>query len=119
PVRFWGLLVFAALLPIVLLSLYSFHVTSQSVQDLVQANNQSATRLTAELVSRDLENSVNLAQAFAALPGMLEAVEHHDAEAVRDRLGAVVQAYRRVDRVGVTTPEGVLWSANPATTSVP
>src|SRR5919197_2836568 len=86
PMLTWGLLVFAALLPIVLLSLYSFHVTSQSVRDLVQANNQSATTITAELVSRDLENSVNLAQAFAALPGMIEAVEDHDGAAVRDRL---------------------------------
>jgi signal transduction histidine kinase/CheY-like chemotaxis protein len=109
----WGLLVFAALLPIVLLSLYSFHVTSQSVRDLVQANNQSATRITAELVSRDLENSVNLVKVFAALPGMIEAVEHHNAEAVRDRLQAVVQAYRRVDRAFITTPEGVLWSDYP------
>lgn len=86
----WGLLVCAVLLPIALLGLYSFHITSQSVRDLVQANNQSATRITAELVSRDLENSVNLAKAFAALPGLIEAVEHHDEEAVRDRLRVVV-----------------------------
>jgi signal transduction histidine kinase len=109
----WGLLVFAALLPIALLSLFAFHITSQSVRDLVQANNQSATRITAELVSRDLENSVNLATAFAALPGLVEAVERHDEEAVRAGLRAVVLSYRRVDRALVTTPEAVLWSDYP------
>ena len=50
-------------------------LTSQSVRDLVQANNLSAATMTAELVSRDLEHSINLARAFAAMPGMVEAVE--------------------------------------------
>src|SRR4029434_9531136 len=71
----WGLLVFAGLLPIGLLSLYALRLTAQSVRDLVQANNLSAATMTAELVSRDLEHSINLAQAFAALPGMVEAVD--------------------------------------------
>ena len=102
----WGLLAFAGLLPIGLLSLYALRLTAQSVRDLVQANNLSAATMTAELVSRDLEHSINLAQAFAALPGMVEAVElrKHDAaraeEEVRARLRTVVQSYPRIDRAG-------------------
>jgi signal transduction histidine kinase len=115
----WGLLVFAGLLPIGLLSLYALRLTAQSVRDLVQANNLSAATMTAELVSRDLEHSINLAQAFAASPGMVEAVElrKHDAaraeEEVRARLQTVVQSYPRIDRVFVTDPYGVLWSDYP------
>src|SRR5215475_1028824 len=71
----WGLLVFAALLPIGLLSWYAWHLTSHAVRHLVAANNLSAATMTAEWLSRDLEHSVNLARAFAALPDMLEAVE--------------------------------------------
>jgi signal transduction histidine kinase len=115
----WGLLVFAGLLPIGLLSLYALRLTAQSVRDIVQANNLSAATMTAELVSRDLEHSINLAQAFAALPGMVEAVElrKHDAaraeEEVRARLQTVVQSYPRIDRAVVTDPYGVLWSDYP------
>jgi signal transduction histidine kinase len=45
----WGLLIFAALLPIGLLSLYAFRLTSQSVRDLVEANNLSAATMAAKV----------------------------------------------------------------------
>ena len=115
----WGLLVFAALLPVGLLSLYAFRITSQSVRDLVEANNLAAATITAELVSREFEQSINLARAFAALPGMVGAVGLRDKEAaraeeeVRARLRTLVQSYPRVDRAFVTDSNGVLWSDYP------
>jgi signal transduction histidine kinase len=115
----WGLLIFAALLPIGLLSVYAFRLTSQAVRALVEANNLSAATITAELVSRDLEHSLNLARAFAALPGMVESVELRERDAaraeaeVRAHLRTLVQSYPRVDRAFVTDPNGVLWSDYP------
>jgi len=109
----WGLLVFGALLPIGLLSLYAYRITSQSVRDLVQANNVSAGTIAAELVGHDLEQNINLARAIAALPGMIEAVESRDEEAVRAHLRAVVESYQLLDRAFVTDPTGVLWSDYP------
>jgi len=115
----WGLLVFAALLPVGLLSLYAFRITSQSVRDLVEANNLSAATITAELVSREFEQSINIARAFAALPGMVGAAGLRDKEAaraeeeVRARLRTLVQSYPRVDRAFVTDSNGVLWSDYP------
>jgi signal transduction histidine kinase len=115
----WGLLVCAALLPIGLLGVYALRLTSQSARHLVAAHNLLAAMMTAELVSRELEHSINLARAFAALPGMVEAVELRDQDAaraeeeVRARLQTVVQAYPRVDRAFVTDPDGVLWSDYP------
>jgi signal transduction histidine kinase len=115
----WGLLIFAALLPIGLLSWYAWHLTAHAVRHLVAANNLSAATMTAEWLSRDLEHSVNLARAFAALPGMLAAVELREQDAtraeeeVRAHLRVVVQAYPRVDRAFVTDPLGVLWSDYP------
>jgi C4-dicarboxylate-specific signal transduction histidine kinase len=112
----WAVLAVAALLPIVLLSLYSLQLTSSSVRRMVQANNQSAALITAQLVSHDLEASVQLARAFAALPELVEAVERHDEEAVRARLQALVQSSPRVDRAFVTDPQGLLWSDYPRAT---
>ena len=115
----WGLLVFAVLLPIGLLSWYALRITAQSVRDLVQANNLSAAAMTAELVSRDLGHSINLARAFAALPGIPEAVELREQDAARAeeearaRLRTLVQSSPRVDRAFVTDPHGVLWSDYP------
>jgi signal transduction histidine kinase len=115
----WGLLVFAALLPIGLLSLYAFRLTSHSVRELVEANNLSAATITAELMSRDLEHSINLARAFAALPDVIMAVESRDRDApraeeeIRARLQTLVQSYPRVDRAFVTDPYGLLWSDYP------
>jgi len=115
----WGLLVFTALLPIGLLSWYAWRLTSHAVQHLVAANNLSAATMTAELLSRDLEHSINLARAFAAFPGMVEAVELREKdparaeEEVRARLQAMVQSYPRVDRAFVTDPHGLLWSDYP------
>jgi signal transduction histidine kinase len=109
----WAVLVSAALLPIVLLSLYSIQVASTSVRRMVQANNASAARITAELVRHDLDASLQLAQMFAALPGVIEAVERHDEETVRGQLRAVVQSYPHIDRAFVMDPQGLLWSDFP------
>jgi signal transduction histidine kinase len=115
----WGLLVFAVLLPIGLLSLYAFHLTSQSVRQSVEANNLSTATMTAELLSREFEHGIDLARAFAALPGMVAAVDLRETDAaraeaeVRARLRTLVQSFPRVDRAFVTDPHGVLWSDYP------
>lgn len=117
--RPWGLLIFAALLPIGLLSVYAFRLTSQSVHELVAANNLSAATITAELVSREFEHNINLTRAFASLPEMVNAVESRDRDAaqaeeeIRARLRTLVEAYPRVDRAFITDPQGLLWSDYP------
>jgi signal transduction histidine kinase len=68
------------------LSWYAWCLTSQAVRSLVAANNLSAATMTAELLSRDLEHSINLARTFAALPGMLEAVELREQNAARAKV---------------------------------
>ena len=109
----WGMIIVAALLPITLLSLYAVRITSQSVRNLVQSNNVSAAAITSEMMHRDLEQSISLARAFAALPGIKDAVERHDEEAVRARLRVVVESYPSLDRAFVADPSGVLWSDYP------
>src|SRR5438552_8652044 len=98
----WALLVFGTVLSIGLLSLYSFRVASESVQDLVRANNLSAGMIAAELVKHDFDQSRKLARTAATLPGMVEAVERHNEGAVRSLLQTVVQSYHEIDRAYVT-----------------
>jgi len=111
----WGLLAVAALLPIALLGLYAFRITSRSVEDLVRANNDSAATLTAELLGRQFEQNAGVAQVSASFPGLRDAVERRDEEAVCARLQRMVEAYPRMDRAFVTDTNGVLWSAFPPT----
>jgi signal transduction histidine kinase len=106
-------LVLAGVLPIVSLSLVAYHVTGESVRDLVVANNRSAARMAAELLSREFENSISLGSASAMIPFMSEAVERHDVDVVRGRLQAAVQAFPRLDRAFVIDTRGMRWADYP------
>ena len=109
----WGLVIFGALLPIGLVTLYAYQLASDSVRGLVRSNNQTSATVSAQLIGRHVDQSLKLARAIAALPGMTTAVDAHDEEAVRLRLGAVVKAYPDIDRAMVTDPKGVVWSDFP------
>ena len=109
----WGLLILAGLLPISLLSLYSFRVTSHSLRDYARETGESAAQTVAESVARDMEGSIGLAKTFARLPGIADAVDRHDEEAVRERLRVAVESYPHVDRAYVLDTEGTLWSDYP------
>ncbi|MBI5383643.1 MAG: PAS domain-containing protein [Verrucomicrobia bacterium] len=109
----WALLALLAVLPIGVLSLYSFRVGSESIRTLVQINNLSVATLAAELMGRELERRTDLAVATAAMPELIDAVERHDEEAVRTRLRVPVSSYPGIDRALVASPEGVVWSDYP------
>ncbi len=109
----WGLMAAGVLLPLALLSLYSIQLMSSCARQMVQANNHSAAVITADLVRYDLEASVQVARAFAALPEVKEAMQRQDAEDLRSWLKVAVEAHPRVDRTLVTDPEGRLLSDYP------
>jgi signal transduction histidine kinase len=110
----WSVLIVAGGLPIVLLGLFAYRITSRSVCDLVQANNQSAAQMAAELVSREFATSISLADAAVMMPEMVGSVERRDESAVRSRLRAAVQAFPRLDRAYVLDASGMLWADYPA-----
>lgn len=109
----WSLLVLAAVLPIVLLSLYSYRVTSNSLWNLTLSSNQSAAQVVGELVRRDMESSVGLATTIARLPSFVSVTERHDEEGVRRRLKAAVEANPGIDRAAVIDPQGTIWADYP------
>jgi signal transduction histidine kinase len=109
----WGLLVGAALLPILLLGSVAIYFASQSVHSFVADGNAATAFISAELAEREIESSISLGKAVAGLPNMIEAVESHDEDGVRARLMPVVKAYPRVDRIFITDLKGNLWSDYP------
>lgn len=109
----WLLLAFVALLPVGALGMWSYHIAAKSVRDLVRSNNQAAATITGELLGHDLENGLHLAEAAATLPNMIQAVEAHDVEGVRQRLRPMVDAFSWVDRAFVLDTKGILWADFP------
>jgi len=109
----WGLLVGAALLPVLLLGLVAVYFAARSVHALMESGNATAASISAELVGREFDRSIGLGQVIAELPGMTEAVDQHDEEAVRSCLKPIVQSFPSVDRLFVTDLSGVLWSDYP------
>lgn len=110
----WTMPFLAAMLPIVLLSVYSLRVSSQSVSDLVEAANQAAVTNVSQLISGDITKIVSLAHALASVPGSVQAAKTLDDQAMRIRLKAVVLAYPQVERVFVTDKTGILWADFPS-----
>lgn len=109
----WGLLVVLALVPVALLSLYSFTVMSGSVRDLARRNNMATATVTRQLVVRELERTSQLAVSVAALPGTIDAVQRHDENGVRSRLRPVVVSFPGIDRAYVLDRDGTEWSDYP------
>lgn len=109
----WSLPFLAALLPIVLLSLFSYQVASRSVSALVQAENMSAATNVSQLLTQDFKRVADIAYAIASVPGTKDAVRRKDDIAMRARLKAIVLAYPQVDRVFMTDREGMLWTDYP------
>ncbi|HEX7010582.1 MAG TPA: PAS domain-containing protein [Phycisphaeraceae bacterium] len=106
-------LVVLGLLPVVLLAFYSLHVATASVYHTVQRNNQNAARLAAAMIDREIHDSLLLAETFASLSSVKDAVVRHDEDATRQVLAMLVQSQVGIDRTFVTDPEGRLWSDYP------
>lgn len=109
----WSLPFLAALLPIVLLSVYSLQISTQSVRDLVQSTNLSAATNLSQLVTEDVTHLVTLGHAIASVPGTVEAAVKEDDTTMTLRLKALVLAYPQVERAFVTDKTGTLWDDYP------
>jgi len=109
----WSLPFLAAFLPIVLLSFYSFQLSSDSVRFLVEKENISASESLAQLLVQDVQQNVKLAHAVASIPGTISAVEQKDELAMRSRLKAIMVSNAKLHRAFVVDADGKLWSEFP------
>lgn len=109
----WSLPFLAAFLPILLLSVYAYRTSSDSVEHMVRQGNLSAAGNMAQLLTQDFQRSIRLAHAVAELPGTVEAVQARDDIALGKRLKAIVVSYPEIDRAYVTDQRGILWADFP------
>src|SRR5258708_1214856 len=110
----WSLPFLAALLPIVLLTFFSFPIPSSPLHDAVEATNLSEVSNVSQLVTDDLTHMVALAHAIASVPGTITAAETQDDLTMNIRLKAIKLAYPQLERVFVTDEKGVLWGDFPS-----
>jgi PAS domain S-box-containing protein len=113
----WALLALIAIVPIGLLSLYSYEVARNALTSLVETKNHAVAIVTAEMISRQLERRLDLARTFAAMPTFVNAVTAHDVEEVRARL-AVAVTNMGIDRAIVFDLEAKLWADYPVDTNI-
>lgn len=109
----WLLPFLAVFLPIVLISVYAYSISSESVRTLIQTEHDSATGNIAQLLMEDMKDGINLVSAVASVQGTVEAVRKRDIFAINARLKAVTVSYPQVDRAYVTFPDGVIWAEHP------
>jgi len=109
----WSLPFLAAFLPIVLLSFYSFQLSSNSVRSLVEEENISAAESLAQLLVQDLRQNTKLAYAVASIPGTIAATEQKDEFSMRTRLKAIIVSNPKLHRAFVVDTDGKLWSEFP------
>ena len=109
----WSVPFLVVFLPIVLLSVYSFQISSNSVRSLVEEENISASGNLAQVIVQDIKQNVRLAHAIASIPGTIQAVQDHDEVAVRTRLKAIMVSNPQAHRAFVVDAKGELWSEFP------
>lgn len=110
----WALPFFAALLPIVLLSVYALQIATSSVKALVESTNLSAAENVSQLLTDDITQMVRLGHAVASVSGTIEAAKTQDALTMNIRLKALILAYPHIQRAFMTDSGGLLWSDYPS-----
>lgn len=81
------------MLPIGLLSVYSYQIASSSVRDIIRAEDLSATGGIGVLLQEDFGKTVALAEAFAATPGTIQALQDDNPLSLVTRLKALTLAF--------------------------
>ena len=109
----WSLPFAAACLPIVLLGVYAYQVAAHSVNDLIEAEHRTATTNLADLITQDMQRSVQLARAIASVPLTVQAAEDRNIYTISARLKAVVVAYPNIDHAYAVDQRGLLWAEFP------
>lgn len=102
-----------ALLPVCLLAVLSYRITSRSVRELVNQANESAAMLTSRMLSHEFASAETAARMAARMPPVQEVFERQDAGRARALLEPMVHELPDVDRISLLDRRGVLWGAFP------
>lgn len=95
-----------ALLPIGLLSVYSYQIASNSVMSIIRAEDIAQTGGMAQQLQQDMGRSIALAEAFAAAPGTKSALEQDDQLLIVTRLKAIALSVAALERTAIADANG-------------
>lgn len=113
----WSLPFFAALLPIVLLSVLSERMATRSMEQLLQSQQLSLTSSVAQDLTRTFLERTTLVNAVASLPKTVSALEADDRFALQSRLKAVAVAEPSIERALLLSQSGTLVASFPTSAS--
>jgi putative methionine-R-sulfoxide reductase with GAF domain len=103
------LLFILMLLPISVLAYFSIVPYSHSLGEQIEAGNLATAKEVSYLVEDHFKWSIKVGSYFVSTPGLVYSVEHMDQKGVTERLALLLASTPDIDRVTLTTPEGILW----------
>jgi signal transduction histidine kinase/ActR/RegA family two-component response regulator len=112
-IRPYLVLMFAGVLPVLILFAAAYYLASNSVKERVTEANHAKAALVAAIAARELNQWKDTIQAHAKFPALSAAVERQDVDEVRTRLEIIVNQHPRLIRGFVTDLDGNLWSDYP------
>jgi len=112
----WGFPLLLAMLPIGLLSVYSYRIASESVRNIIRAEDMSQTGGIGALLQEDIGKTVALAEAFGSAPGTLKALAEDDSLALMTRLKALTLAFPALSSAAIADERGLITASYPVHT---
>jgi len=112
----WSLPFLAALMPILLLSVYSYRIASDSVKDQVYSENIAATNSMSQFVVQEFKEIVTLMHAVSSLEGTLNGVNENDAFTLTGRMKGIAVAYPKIELAMVLNSSGRVMANYPTGT---
>ncbi len=109
----WGLPLMLAMLPIGLLSVYSYRIASDSVRSIIRAEDMSQTGGIGVLLQQDIGKTVSLAEAFGSAQGTLKALAEDDSLALMTRLKALTLAFPALGSAAIADTKGLIIASYP------
>lgn len=110
----WGLPLMLAMLPIGLLSVYSYRIASESVRSIIRAEDMSQAGGIGALLQEDIGKTVSLAEAFGSGQGTLKALAEDDSLALITRLKALTLAFPALSSAAIADSKGHVIASYPA-----
>lgn len=110
----WGLPLMLTMLPIGLLSVYSYQIASESVRNMIRAEDMSQTGGIGILLQQDIGKTVSLAEAFGSAPGTLKALSEDDSLALITRLKGLTLAFQALESAAIADEKGYVIASYPA-----
>ena len=109
----WGLPFVAVLFPIVLLSLYSLKIATESATQSIEASNRSAIQTLSQHAISEISHVKSLSRTMSSGSGTISLMQKNDKSTLRSRLQYIVQKYPEITSAFITDRDVKIWTVYP------